>query len=108
MKASLYLRVTAQRSNFCSDKSNSNYFNAVDLKVSKNKPDTNANELAIKLDLDIPNSLFMKPSLNFKMSIPEGAASFPVMEANVTDNLAQLLADELGQKVHLTVSDGEE
>ena len=108
MKVSCYLRVTARKSRYVSDKMSPGYFDSTDLKVSKNKPDTAANELAIKLDLEIPNSLFMKPSLNFKIEIPEGAASFPVIEAAVQDNLAEMLSNEMGQKVHLSVSSEED
>ena len=108
MNVTCYLRITAQRTQYCSDEKSPSYFKSVDLKISKNMPDTASNEIAVKLDLDIPNSLFMKPSLNFKMSIPESAASFPVLEAAVQDNLAELLANELGQKVHLSVSSEED
>lgn len=104
MKVSCYLRVTAQKTGYCGDVKNEHYFKPADLKISKQKPDTGANELAIKLDLEIPNSLFVKPTLNFKMTIPEDSVSIPVLEAQVQDNLSEVLAAELGQKVHLSIS----
>lgn len=99
---SCYLKVKAGRG-FSSDKKSASYFKAQNLTVTKNKPDTGSDEIAIKLDLEIPNSLFMKPALVFKVTVPEEACSLPEIEAKVTDNLAELLAQELGTKVRLEV-----
>lgn len=104
MKVECYLRVKAKKSNYARDIENPDYFKSTELKISRNKPDTAADEIAVKLELDIPNSLFVKPTLNFKMTIPEAAVSLPVLEAEAQENLAELLQEQLGQRIHLSVS----
>ena len=104
MKVECYLRVTAQKSNYTRDISNPDYFKPCDLKISKTKPDTASNEIAVKLTLDIPNSLFVKPTLNFTMTIPEDAVTIPTLEAEAQQNLVDLMTEQLGQRVHLSVS----
>ena len=104
MIISCYLKVKAGKG-FSSDKTSPSYFKAQSLTVTKNKPNTDSDEIAIKLDLDIPNSLFLKPSLVFKVTVPEEVCSLPEIEAKVTDNLAEILAQELGTKVRLEVGE---
>lgn len=107
MLVECYFRVTAQKSGY-GDIKHHRYFKPTDLRISKTKPATGSSEIAIKLNLEIPNSLFIKPALNFKMSIPEEACALPVLEADVQNNLAEVLAEQLGQKIHLSVSSDSE
>lgn len=109
MKVECYLVVGAERNSNIYHEESENYFKAVGLKFLKSKPDTASNEIAIKLSLTLPNSLFMKPALEFKVDVPQGTLPAPLIDAEVTANLADILAERLGQTVNLVVDspDGE-
>ena len=104
MNVQCWLKVRAVKNGYRSKITDPDYFKPTDLRVSKNKPDIGSDEVAVKLNISIPNSLFLKPSLEFNISIPEDAAILPPIDSEVTDNLAEILTGQLGQKVHLIVS----
>jgi hypothetical protein len=78
------------------------YYQATGLRVTRKRPDTKSNEIAIRLDLEIPDMLFQKPQLQAKFAIPEDSVSQPVISAAVMDNIAETLSQQLGIKVHVT------
>ncbi len=102
MIVNCWLKVAAERNGYCSDKNSSNYFTARGLKATVNKPGTESNEIAIKLNIEIPNALFLKPSLEFNVSVPDNVRH-PSINTEVKDGLAAALSEQLGQKVFLTV-----
>lgn len=103
MKVECYLKVKAVKTGYTSDSLRADFFKASGLTVTKNKPHTDADEVAIKIEMDLPNSLFLKPALKFKVDVPEDATPVVEIDANVSSNLAEILTRELGQKVHLEV-----
>lgn len=107
MKVECYLRIKAQRSGYGTDVTHERWFKATELKVSRSKPKTEANEIAVKLNLQIPNALFVKPDLVFNVEIPENAAVIPPITAEVKDNLVEVLSKQIGQTVHLSVTGDE-
>lgn len=104
MKISCYLKVQAKKNEYRREITDSDYFIPGSLTVTKSKPNTSANEIAVKLDIEIPNSLFVKPTLNFEMTIPEDSVAIPVLNVEAQQNLAELLSEQIGQRVHLSVS----
>jgi len=71
------------------------------------KPSTKANELAIIIELFIPDALFEKPQLTAKIEIPDDAVTKPELNANVQDNIAQVLSDQLGINVSISAPEEE-
>ena len=77
------------------------------LRLTKTRPSTAADEISVKLDLDIPDSLFIKPSLEARISVPKGGERGPVITTDVADNIAELIRQQTGLTVHLSVDEDE-
>jgi hypothetical protein len=76
------------------------------VRVAKNKPDTLANEVAIKVSLDLPIGLFRRPQLSATISVPED--TLPVeISADIQDNIVEAIRQASGMDVKLTVEAGE-
>ena len=67
------------------------------------KPSTKANEVAIKITLAIPDALFEKPQLTARIEIPNDAVTQPELCADVQDNIAEVLSEQLGINVSVTI-----
>lgn len=63
-------------------------------------PQLKPGEIVVSLDIDVPESLFRKPSLTAKITIPE-AQHPPVITASVKADVAQALSDRLGLEVSI-------
>ena len=105
MQTTVWLRVTAKINSFkYKEVDHPKYFKGCNFKVSASKPKTAADEIAIKLNLDIPNQLFLKPSLAFNINVPPPDKEDFILSAENQQNLTDLLAKQLGTNVHLSVT----
>lgn len=71
------------------------------IKSSKNKPPTGKDEVAVKITLDLPDSLFERPQIEARIEIPKDSVTPPKVDAEVQDNIAEVLTSQLGMKVHV-------
>lgn len=78
------------------------------IRITKTRPNTAADEIAVKLDIEIPDSLFIKPTLEARVTVPEGAGYGPAITTEVADNLADVIRQQTGLTVRLSVDDTEE
>ena len=108
MKFSCYLVIGAARNRYTSDSTRDDYLTAVGLKVTQKKPTTRGAEIAVKINLSIPNALFAKPTLEANIEVPTPDAFGPIIPADVQDNLANVLSEQLGYNVSLRVVDSEQ
>lgn len=76
------------------------------IRVAKGKPRLDSNEVAIKLNLQIPSALFTRPSITAEIKIPEDSAPFEIT-ADVQDNIASAIKEISGLDVRLTVGVGD-
>jgi len=102
MEASFYLIIGARKARFGMAK-----YEAGEFHVRKNKPKTASNEIAIKLKLNIPDAVFERPQLEATISIPDDQVSPPIIDADVADNIAQVLSEEIGIDVHVSMPESE-
>lgn len=72
-------------------------------RVTKTSPGLDSNEIAIKINLDLPNALFSKPALEAQVTVSEKAVSPQVITADVVDNVEQIIKEKTGFDVKLTV-----
>jgi hypothetical protein len=105
MNVQCYLKIRAVKSGY-GVKENEGYFKPTNVTVTKNRPATEANEIAIKLNLNIPNSFFLKPQLQANIHLNE--LQQQELDINTIDQLSEILSDQLGQKIHLTVGSDNE
>lgn len=68
----------------------------------KNKPATDANEVAIAIDIDLPDALFERPQLTAKISVAQDSLGEVLAVAEVADNVGQMLSEQLGVQVHVS------
>ena len=71
------------------------------------KPSTKPNEVAIKITLVLPDALFEKPQLTARIEIPNDAVTQPNLSADVQDNIAEALSEQLGINVSISVPEQE-
>lgn len=100
MKAELYLVVQGQESRYLSGQ-----IEMGTVRVTKKKPHTAKNEIALCLQLDIPDALFMKPTLQARVTVPESGGYGPVIDAEVADNIAAIIREQTGFSVHVSAGD---
>ena len=72
-------------------------------RCTKNKPTTGKDQIVVKLQAEIPVSLFDKPEITFKMTIPEPENRIEI-DADVQRQMADTLSELAGVTVTLEVS----
>ena len=75
------------------------------VRITKKRPNTRSDELAVRLTVDIPDTLFIRPTLEARISVPGDSCNGPVINTDIADNVAQVIRDQLG--VNVSVSVGE-
>lgn len=103
MEANFWIRIEAKKVD--------SRFEACRIQSFKNKPTTRINEVVFKVRFCIPDSFFETPQLCAVIEIPEYAVTFPVIDAEVQDNIAEEISRQLGMRVHISVpetNDGQE
>jgi len=77
------------------------------VQVRKRKPRSGPNEIAVKINLEIPDSLFEKPTLEVSATVPEDAGHGPTINTEVADNIANIIRREMGIAVRISGADTE-
>lgn len=73
------------------------------VRTVKNKPGLDWNEVAIKLDLKLPDALFEKPHLSASINVGDDAVNTPNIEADVVSNIEQSILEHTGVEVKLSI-----
>lgn len=71
------------------------------VRVTKNKPDVAAHEIALAMSLQLPESLFKKPSLSAKVVIPDADSSYDI-SASVQAAIAAAVKEQTGIVLHIS------
>lgn len=66
------------------------------------------NEVAIKIHVAVPDTLFKRPQLQAKIVIPNDSVTPETLDAKVLDNVKEVLEQQLGFDVRLSVVDPDE
>lgn len=77
-------------------------------KSTYSKPNLDADEVAVKVVLELPEALFDKPTLQANIEVPEEAVTKPVIEAEVIDNIEEIIKQNTGFEVRLGVVSNEQ
>lgn len=72
-------------------------------RVMKTSPALDQNEIAVKINLELPEALFTKPALEAKIVISDKAVAPNVIEMEVIDNVEQIIKEQTGFTVKLNV-----
>lgn len=71
-------------------------------KITANKPSLATNEIAIQLNVEIPDQLFLKPTLVADITVDEKLAGQQLISAEVIDNAKKLVSDTLGLELRIS------
>ena len=100
MKLKCYLVVQGKKPKYGLNRETEREAGAI--RLTKTKPSTASDEIAVCLDIEIPNSLFIKPTLQASVSVPEGSPHGGVITADVADNIADIIRQQTGFSVNVT------
>ena len=67
------------------------------------KPCLSANEVSVKLEVNLPDALFQKPRLEAKIDIPEEAVGPSVLDANVVENVKDAVKQATGLDFSISI-----
>lgn len=73
------------------------------VRVTKNPPETKRNEIAMKIDVEVPRSMFFKPNIEFKLVIPQSAARPTTIPVELMGNIERNIEEATGLRVTLHV-----
>lgn len=86
-----------------SRKHNSNWKLAA--RLTSGSPRLASGEVAVALSVSLPESLFQRPQLSATVVVPPSDVSNMDISAEVMDNVAQVLSEQLGMVVRVSVED---
>ena len=79
-------------------------------RLTTKEPKLGPRERAISLTLDLPDSLWDEPQLEATITVPEDKVSAPMIDAEVVDNIQEVISQQLGVSLEIAVvekADGE-
>lgn len=79
-----------------------------DYRVTKPRPNLNVGEIAVKINLEVPESVFAAPSFEATLRVSEEAAAPPALSQETITNTRQAIEASTGYKVKLTIAEGED
>lgn len=83
-------------------------WNNLAARITSGKPKSlQSGEVAIKLTVQVPNSLFTTPQFQAKVTIPEGSLTPPVLDATVVDNVREIIEQQTGMHIELSLVEPE-
>ena len=75
-------------------------------KITASKPYLDANQVSMKLNINLPDALFEKPALVASISVRDDAAVSGVIESIVHDNVEEALQSATGLTFAISVANG--
>lgn len=77
-------------------------------RVSVNKPAVSSDEIAVKVAIELPSTLFQRPSLEARITVPDRAVQPPNISLEVIDDIERMIHQNTGFDVKLVQVDGKE
>ena len=75
-------------------------------RITKGKPGLDWDEIAIRLEIDLPDALFNRPRLEAKITVPEKAAVPGVIQSVVAENVQEAIEQATGLTFSVAIADG--
>jgi len=92
MKGSFYLVIRKGR-----------YWQELKARLTSSEPQLAADERVLKLTVAVPRAIFSTPTLQATVTIPEDAVGRPVVDAQVIDNVREIIQQQTGLCVSVAV-----
>jgi hypothetical protein len=78
------------------------YARGLTARITARRPRLSGNEVELTLDVEVPSSLFERPALSAKVSVPDGQTLSSQITADVADNLGKLVSERMGMSVQVS------
>lgn len=78
-------------------------FRDLTARLTNKVPSLASGEVAIKVNVSVPEALFTRPMLQASIKVPEDAVSKPVINAVVLDNIKETLNQQFGLDVRVSL-----
>lgn len=75
----------------------------VRVRIAKRPPSLDADEIAIKMEIRLPDALFKKPHLEAKIEVPNEAAKVEAITAITADNVRDAIVEATGLELSISV-----
>jgi hypothetical protein len=76
-------------------------------RTTKTRPDLKWDEIAIQMNIELPDMLFKKPQLSANIIVPEKSVSQKEIDVEMTDNIKQAIETAAGMEVKITFENKE-
>ena len=103
MYAAFYLIIQGKESRYGSEP---RAIELAGIRTAKKKPAVGADEIAVRVELSIPDSLFRKPTLVASITMPD--ISEPMVTADFSTRLTELVRDQMGITLHIHPAENSE
>lgn len=67
--------------------------------ITKGRPKLASNEITIRVELNLPDTLFKDPQLTATIAVADNQVNQPTIDAGVIDNIEELIRDNAGIKL---------
>ena len=84
------------------------YCPSISGRLTKNKPSCGPSEIAVKLSVKLPKSLFQRPTLQATLEVDPETVDVPVIDLAMQDTVAEVLRDRTGFDVRIEQIDMED
>lgn len=75
------------------------------VRTVKSRPDLKWNEIALHINLELPQKLFQKPQLNTSIIVSDEQISPTEIDVETSDNIKQAIESATGLEVRLEILD---
>jgi hypothetical protein len=72
-------------------------------RLSVKRPSLASGEVPLKISVQVPDALFVTPQLRATITIPDSAVTPPTLNAQVLDNVREVLQQQTGMSVTIAV-----
>lgn len=72
------------------------------VRVASNKPSLAVDEIAIQLNIEIPDQLFKKPTLVADIKVDDELGNQTLISSEVINNVKELISDSLGLELRVS------
>ena len=97
MKAEFWVKIEAKKQY--------KSWNFGSVECRKSKPSTSANEVAVKMVIEIPDAYFETPELQARIVVPDDCVNRPIITPQIQTNISEMLREQLGVQVHMSVDE---
>ena len=77
------------------------------IRAVKSYRELQLNEIAVQVNLEVPDQLFRKPVVSADIVVPEDAVQTPEISAEVTENIKEAIETATGVEVKISIPDPE-